>query len=165
MPWLDMLDGLSVVGTFLGTLLAMRIERHELLDHETRARLYEAIQEDPGQHLRELKRSLALAHGTLLHHLRMLERGRLVSSFKDGMYRRFYVRGTAPQDARGASTRDRLAAAIRAEPGRSVSELAEALDRSPSTIHHHLEALTAKGRGRKIREGQRVAVYPASSHA
>lgn len=141
--------------------LYTRLARSELLDHDTRAEIYNHLDEHPGTHLRQLKRELDLKHGTLLHHLQMLEDQEMIRSVKDGMYRRFYLSEDAPTHGGTPSTRERVERAILAEPGTTNQAIAEALDEQASTIHYHVDSLVEEDRVRKEREGRKVRLYPS----
>lgn len=142
-----------------------RLARSELLDHDTRAAIYNHLDENPGTHLRQLKRDLDLKHGTLLHHLKMLEDQEMIRSVKDGMYRRFYRIEDAPQHGGTPSTRERVERAILSEPGTTNQAIAETLDEQASTIHYHVDRLVDEDRVRKDRDGREVRLYPSEEWA
>jgi len=145
--------------------LYTRLARSELLDHDTRAAIYTHLEDDPGTHLRQLKRELDLKHGTLLHHLQMLEDQGIIRSVKDGMYRRFYHVEDAPTGGGTPSTRERVERAILAEPGTTNQAIADALDEEPSTVHYHVDQLVDEDRVARDREGRQVRLYPSDEWA
>lgn len=182
-PWVIALGGLTVsAGAGVGVAfrfhqgfrwwwikvlapLYTRLARAELLDHDKRDAIYQHVDENPGIHVRQLQRELELKNGTMFHHLRMLEDQDMVRSVEDGMYRRYYLTGQAPDDAGTPSTAQRVARAIVADPGSTNQQLAEALDVEPSTVHYHVDNLAEEGRVRKERDGRKVRLYPAGDEA
>lgn len=140
--------------------LYTRLARTELLDHETREAIHDHLEEQPGAHLRAIKRELGLAHGTLLHHLKMLEDQGLIRSVKDGMYRRFYLAGEEQVAEPTASTRDRVAGLIFEHPGITNEEIARRLETQPNRTHYHVSNLLDDGEIRRRRDGRKVRLYP-----
>ena len=66
----------------------------------------------------------------------------------------------APLDAR--QVRERILAAVRAEPGLTVGDLQRALQVSQGTLHYHLLRLRAYGEVTCVPSGRRRLVFPAS---
>lgn len=143
--------------------LYTRLARDEILENGTREALYGHIEAHPGAHLRGLKEELGLHHGTLLHHLQVLEQQRYVKSVRDGMYRRYYVTGAAPRVEGADPTAEEVHRRVVAAPGITNREIADALGKRPSLIHYHLARLEERGRVRREREGRVVRVFPAEA--
>lgn len=134
-------------------------ERTDVLNHDTRAELYETIVDRPGLHLSGLSDETDTPLSTLRHHVRELEEEDVVFSTKIRGKRRYY-----PARVEGVE----LAAALEDEPtgavldalGRigpaTVSELADELDRDPSTVSHHLSRLADEGLVERERVNQSV---------
>ncbi len=89
---------LTTGGRALGTsrlgplLLAAysRLRGQDVLHLESRKRVLDLVQAQPGIHFRELLRKSRLGSGTLHYHLSVLERERLLTSRRDGMRKRYY---------------------------------------------------------------------------
>ncbi len=118
---------------------------------EARKKTFEAIEDNPGLHLRELERKLDIPLGTIRYHLRVLEKRELVIVRTEGKYKRYYAKGDIDR-----SDKDRLAV-LRKELPRTIilflmefpdsihGDLTEALAVAPSTISYHLKRLMDDG--------------------
>lgn len=67
------------------------MRREEVLEYETRRRLYHLIEDEPGLHMRELERRSAIPLSTLRHHLRYLQEHRLVDVVEDKNVSRYFA--------------------------------------------------------------------------
>lgn len=132
----------------------------EPLEHDTRATLYERIQSDPGVYLSAVAEDdrLDAGFGTVRYHLKILEREGLIESEKVDGKRRYYPIGAEP-DALALAMDEETPAAIletlRQEP-KTVSAIADVVDRAPSTVTHHLDSLEADDLVVREREGEAV---------
>lgn len=133
-----------------GAGLFSRIEGPRLLEHRGRAALVQAIEAEPGVHLRELARRTGIAEGALRHHLRKLEDAGLILGRPLGGYLCYFLPAAAT--AAGAGT----AAAARSDGARKVlaaieggatgvRAIAAATGLAPSTVSHHLGRLREAG--------------------
>lgn len=144
--------------------LYSRISRDELLEHPKRAAIYEAIEDEPGIHLSELSRELDLSWGTLLHHLRKLEKADLVTSDEAQGKRCFFLPGQVSSEERSIlpalenEKARRIAEFYLDNPGASQSEAAEDLGYSPALISWHLSKLEDAGVVERERVGRRQRV-------
>ncbi len=144
--------------------LYTRISRDELLDHPARQAIYAKIEQDPGVHLSELSRELDTSWGTLLHHLRKLEKANLVTSEKANGKRCFFLPGEVTdveQEILPALENEKarsIAEFYAANPGASQSEAAETLELSASLVSWHLQRLEEAGVVHREREGRRQRV-------
>ena len=68
------------------------IRKSDVLQLDTRRRIYELILSSPGFHFREIKRKLDLKIGVLEYQLDILEKQELIVRKKDGYYTRYFVR-------------------------------------------------------------------------
>ncbi|MBS3816301.1 MAG: winged helix-turn-helix transcriptional regulator [Candidatus Thermoplasmatota archaeon] len=117
------------------------------LELEARKKTYEAIDENPGVHLRELDRKLDIPLGTLRYHLRVLEKKDMIVSKKESKYKRYYARGEVQKEDK------ELLSTLRKElprtiilflleyPGSTHKEICSALAVSGSTLSYHLKKL------------------------
>ncbi|MHB1260888.1 MAG: ArsR family transcriptional regulator [Thermoplasmatota archaeon] len=147
--WPALKSAMSGAGTG-GAGLFSRIEDSRLLDHKGRAAIVQAIEAEPGVHLRELARRTGQAEGALRHHLRKLEAAGLVVARPLGGYLCYFAPAAASAAGAGAS------AAARSEGARKVlaamqggatgvREIAAATGLAPSTVSHHLGRLREAG--------------------
>ena len=108
------------------------MRREEVLEYETRRRLYQLIESEPGLHMRELERRTGIPLGTLRHHLRYLEEHGLVDLVEDKNVTRYFA-SVLPEEA------DRRAlAALRQEALRRV--LLYVLTRGGSASYQDIQA-------------------------
>lgn len=135
-----------------------RYDGSDPLEHEGRAVVFEAITETPGIYLSAMSEHTELSLSALRHHLRVLEREQLVMSAKIRGKRRFYPAAAERVELAAALNDEATANVINAlsHGPTSVSELAEALDRDPSTVTHHLQRLNADGIVQRNRSGRVV---------
>lgn len=61
------------------------------LNQSTRQQIYDVILQNEGIHLREICRTLDRRMGVIQYHIYVLESANLISSMKDGRYKRFFV--------------------------------------------------------------------------
>lgn len=128
------------------------MRREEVLEYETRRRVFRLIEDEPGLHLRELERRSGVPLSTLRHHLRYLEEHGLVDAEDDRNLTRYFARTLVePRD------RDALAA-LRQEALRRVllfvlakggqathKEISEGIGAPPSTLAVYLAQLVKRG--------------------
>jgi predicted transcriptional regulator len=132
------------------------------LELESRRDIYQYVAANPGVHFRALVAALDYAQGTIQYHLRWLESHDLVTASEDGTYTRYYATGEfddADRAILNALRREharRIVAHLAADGALSTADLAERLDRSPSTVSWHLSKLTEEGLLTKERDGRRV---------
>lgn len=139
-----------------------RIARDEILENGTREAIVGYVEANPGAHLRGLERELGLQHGTLLHHLRVLESQRYLRSARDGMYRRFYTQGQGAEPVPEDLGR-RVLLFVQQHPGTTNTEVAGAVGRRPSLVYYHLQRLAGEGLLRKERAGHVVRLFAEPS--
>jgi predicted transcriptional regulator len=129
-----------------------RMSGPAVLEQATRERIYGHIQAKPGVHYRSLLRDLAMANGTLAHHLRALERERLIRLERRGLKLRFYPAGLPPAEAAPDPEAEPLLPKqaallefVRANPGTSQARVATALGVSRQALHYHVHGLAERG--------------------
>ena len=150
--------------------LYTRLARPDVLGHEDREKLYQLVEKTPGIHFHALQRDLAWNTGTLTYHLRVLEKHGFVVSRRDGLYRRFYLQGSAPRkevfENQGPSgLRADVLEAIRNRHGMSQSDLALALGANKQTVNYHVKALERQGVIRLEKRGRETFLYPSEAPA
>ncbi|HEV8360731.1 MAG TPA: helix-turn-helix domain-containing protein [Candidatus Thermoplasmatota archaeon] len=160
-------------GLLLVPPLYHRLQRHRLLDHEGRARLFRIISERPGIHIEELARLTGMSRSTAVYHLRLLERHAHVLAMGARKSVHYYPNNGGQEPRRReqlallASPRVRSVAHVIAErPGVARNELAPAAGITLSTLSWHLGRLVAAGlvEDRPLDGGQR-GLFPAAGLA
>lgn len=135
-----------------------RYDDADPLEHETRAAIYEQIEDDPGVFLTELSEAVDVPTSTLRYHLRILEHENLIASRTVNGKRRYASVGVDPDELDVALDDDATATVLEAvahEPD-SVSGLADRLDLDPSTVTHHLQRLDEADLVERERDGRSV---------
>ncbi|MHA1129691.1 MAG: winged helix-turn-helix transcriptional regulator [Candidatus Helarchaeota archaeon] len=94
---LQVSNGLILSAFFIYFIIATNVQDYNLfpsqakLNQSTRQKIYELIESNEGIHLREICRLLDKKMGVIQYHVHILENSNLVSSMKDGRYKRFFV--------------------------------------------------------------------------
>ena len=130
-----------------------RFDDTDPLENETRRRLYEEIELEPGISLAELDERTDCSRSTIRYHVRVLSRETMLESALVFGNRRLVATEGEPATDDSPSSTLTARAAVRDETLRDVLEaiadtedatgvrLADRLDRDPSTVAHHLERL------------------------
>lgn len=141
------------------------MDRDEVLALGTRRRVYRAIEDRPGMHLRALARLLEMPLSTLRHHLRYLEDHGLIVAEKDGQYARYF-----PTRTLSAEDKEVLSVLRREKPRRILIELLDqqgeawyqdllsALGYPSSTLGLYLKELIDRGLVDRVPAG-RTSLY------
>ncbi|WP_435159441.1 helix-turn-helix domain-containing protein [Haladaptatus sp. DFWS20] len=135
-----------------------RYDDSDPLEHEVRCALFERIERTPGLYLSELDARMDVSLSTIRHHLRVLEREEMITGTKVRGKRRFYPDDDGVELAAALAdgpTAAVLDAVARREPA-SGGELADELNRDPSTVTHHLKRLEADGLVERERDGRTI---------
>ena len=120
-----------------------------ILQLEARRRIFEAIKEFPGIHMRELQRRTGMALGTLRYQLRFLEKHGLIVEKREGRLVTYYPAKEREVDARDkkylAILRQELPRLIvlhlMMHPYSTHGEMKGPFNISPSTLSYHLKRL------------------------
>lgn len=144
---------------FLGLLGYQRYDDSDPLAHDGRARIHRCITTREGAYLSEVARATGTPLSTVRYHLRVLEHEGLVTTRKV-LGKRWYVPVGADRPELDLALDDGPAGTVLETladggPG-SVSDLAERLDRDPSTVTHHLSRLEEAGLVERERDGPAV---------
>lgn len=141
---------LAVLGVLGGLAGGVKhVTPDNALDNESRAALYDTIQDQPGIHLRELARDQDMNVTSATWHVKKLEDVGLVRSTKLDGYKVFYPSeggrqaeriGVAMNALRNDNAR-RLLEHVLDNPGSYQREIAEALDLNHATVRWHLKKL------------------------
>lgn len=75
---------------FLFLPLFAKLRKKHPLESKMRELIYEYIELYPGENYTAIKKTLGLANGTLVYHLKVLKKADLIKSVSEGRYKRFY---------------------------------------------------------------------------
>jgi predicted transcriptional regulator len=126
----------------------------EVLELDTRRRIYDIIRKHPGVHMRELERLTGYSVALVKYHLGQLEKYDFVSSMEEGGYRRYFLK---ERDLRLTVAQKRKLGVMRREiplrivlflirnPHSKHKDIHEKLGLAPSTISFHLKKLITEG--------------------
>lgn len=146
--------------------LYSRISKDAVLAHGSRENIYRLVQEHPGIHAHEVAERLDLAWGTAIHHLRLLEQNGLLTAYRDGRYKRFFVVGDQRLQQKEAvgllrnDTARRIVQAVAERPGLIQKDVCDALGVSSSLATWHLQRLAEAGLVIAQRRGRVVHYEP-----
>jgi predicted transcriptional regulator len=124
----------------------MRSNQTEILELESRRKVYEAVRQNAGGHMREIQRASGMSFGMVSYHLSFLERHNLIKEERDGNYVRYYPITIDINDEkllgllRQRSVRTILLFIVTHE-GCSHQEISSGVNLSPSTTTWHLKKL------------------------
>jgi predicted transcriptional regulator len=152
----------GTLGRLSRVVLPLGYSRHDdsdPLDHETRQTLFEAVERSPGVNLSTLADESDASLSTVRHHLRILEEEHLLVSERIRGQRRYFPSNESDPALLAALDDTATQPVLRelAQSGSaSVSDLADALGRDPSTISHHVSRLEDDGLVERERDGRSV---------
>lgn len=170
----SVLGGLATVAVSRGAMHGLglrgysRIQDDEVLDHPVRARVYEAVQAQPGAMLEDLAGGLEVSRSAVEHHLRKLASAGLVTLERRRRRVHAFETGTVEPEQREAlallaTDTARRALGVVAERPRGVRELGRALGVSASTASYHVANLQEAGLVEARREGPLKRLEPTSA--
>lgn len=146
--------------------LYTRLKKPDILDNDVRNRVYDIIRDNPGISAREVHRRSEQSWGTVVYHLRQLERHHLVVSRALGRTRNYYenhgkYKGMEAQLACLQSDRAlALARAIVAQPGITQEALSEVSGFPQPTTSYYVRKLKQAGLVEERREGRYARYLP-----
>jgi len=131
-------------------LNGVRSNQAEVLDLESRRKIYELVRQHAGGHMREIQRASGLSFGMISYHLSYLVKYNLIKEEKDGNYVRYYPVSIDIKDEkllallRQRSVRTILLIVVLHE-GCSHQEISTGVGLSLSTTTWHLKKLIDNG--------------------
>ena len=140
------------------TPLYTRLEKEKILKHETRGRIREKIENDPGIHYNELKKYLKINNGALAYHLQVLEREKFIQSKNVGRFKYFFP-ATMKLPKRFFKMNEIQKIIFKKlikSPGISQKKLAEEIGSSTSTVNYNIRILHEKGIISIIKEENKI---------
>ena len=118
---------------------------------ENRQLIHDYILKNPGSHLRMIERGLDINLGTLRHHLKHLEKERMISSRMEENRKLYFVAGKMGASHKTISSllqqkrfRDIILTTI-TTPGLTHKEIAGKLSLKPSTLSKYIKVLEERG--------------------
>lgn len=151
---------------FAAAALYTRLKKPDILDNDVRSHIYDIIRQNPGISARAVHRESAQSWGTVVYHLRQLERHHLVVSRALGRTRNYYenhgkYKGMEVQLACLQSDRAlALARAILAQPGITQEQLAVATGFPQPTTSYYVRKLKQAGLVEEQRDGRYAKYQP-----
>ena len=143
-----------------------RVQKDAVLEHAKREELYNFIKSNQGPSFSDLRRSLELSNGNLIHHLRILEMQGYVSGQRDGFRKRFYVRGPKIVATTYLTrTQQQLVDVVGAHPGLTQKELSGLVGLPRELVFYHTKQLALKGRLEIRQDGNRRRYWVRSGTA
>ncbi len=146
---------------FLSLLVPLytKLRKRNVLDNYERGRIYQYIEMNPGEHYSQIKRDLSLPNGSLVYHLRVLEKASKIKSRPDGRFKRFYTLDTripVPNGGVLSEVQKRIVDAVKDVPGVTQKEIAALLGVHQSSINYQMGRLEERGLIRSERKGRKV---------
>jgi len=111
-----------------------------VLENETRRRIYMHLLRSPGDHYRGIMRALGIGNGNLSYHMQVMEKARTVKVRRTAGRTRFYPADMNPGPAQ-TDLRRSLMFTIATSPGVSDRELSAEYERSVRWIRENLVVL------------------------
>jgi predicted transcriptional regulator len=125
--------------------------KEEVITLENRKTIYTYIRDNPGQHLREISRSLNIQLGTLRYHLLYLEKKGVILGEKEKNLKVYFVAGELSSRDKNLAPllqqkrfRDIILVVI-INPRLTHLEISTKLSINPSTLSKYLNILEARG--------------------
>ena len=138
-------EGLS---RFVAVFRYGRRDGSDPLEHETRSRIAELVTDSPGISMSELATDLDTPLSTIRHHLKVLERERVLNSQKIRGNRRLFPVGTENEELVAALEKESSAAIIETLQRygtATVGDIVDEVETSYSTVSYHLSKLADEG--------------------
>ncbi|HEX9816968.1 MAG TPA: helix-turn-helix domain-containing protein [Candidatus Thermoplasmatota archaeon] len=132
-----------------------RLKKNELLDHETREEIVEAITSSPGRTAASVRKALGLSRTTFFYHLRRLEQEGLVRVARRGAQLYLETPAIFAGRTEPATVEARIFRAAVEAPGMAAADYARMLQLHERTVRHHLLSLERRGELRSERASAR----------
>ena len=135
-----------------------RVDTDGVLDQPTRSAVYGAIEAEPGTDLGSIAASVGVTKSTVRYHVDVLREAGLVA-FADVAGALRFAPAEADPELAGVLNADGMGTvltAVAANEPTSVTAVAAATDRAPSTVSYHLSTLEERGFVDRERSGEAV---------
>jgi WD40 repeat protein/DNA-binding Lrp family transcriptional regulator len=140
---------------FLFLPLFAKLRKKHPLENKMREIIYEYIELYPGENYTAIKKTLGLANGTLVYHLKILMKENLIKGVSEGRYKRFYpiesdkLDKTKIYEDKGTQMltelQKKIIEKIGEEPEISQVEVAKSLGVSRQLVNYHITKLVKAG--------------------
>ncbi len=140
---------------FLFLPLFAKLRKKHPLENKMRELIYEYIELYPGENYTAIKKTLGLANGTLVYHLKILTKENLIRAVSEGRYKRFYPIESDKLDKsklyehKGTQMltdlQMKIIEKIGEEPEISQIEVAKSLGVSRQLVNYHISKLVKAG--------------------
>jgi predicted transcriptional regulator len=136
-----------------------RKSHSDILDLESRRKIYDLVRQYAGYHMREIQRASGMPFGTVSYHLSYLQKHHLIREERDGNHLRYYPLTMDIHNERIlALLRQRsvrnILFSIMAHDGCSHQDIVSSIHLSPSTTTWHLKKLLDSDIIRSERRGK-----------
>ncbi|MDP6155405.1 MAG: winged helix-turn-helix transcriptional regulator [Candidatus Thermoplasmatota archaeon] len=113
--------------------------------NSNRRAIFNCILENPGVHYSKIRRETGLAAGVITHHVRELERKRLIQSHCGKYLKRFYPFGMTISCEPLSARQSEVVEVISRRTFSSTREIAEELGKTRQAVIYHLKNLATLG--------------------
>jgi len=148
--------------SILGLPLYSKIEKDEILNQPNRKKIFTCLLVNPGINLTKIHREMNLGYGTLVHHLSILEKEKLITSEKTMGLITFYPRTAKNHADEGKNdfllspSQTQIYDFLKQRNSASRKNVQEALHMNPKTLGYHLHKLKKGGFIEQIGRGKYV---------
>ena len=125
-----------------------KLSKKDITGNILREGIIKAVDINPGITFIEIMKQLNMKNGTLVYHLGILEREKIIVTKKDGRYRRFYPMKRKIPDGKNTPfsfQEIRILKIIMEKPGINTKTICEILHMSRQVMEHHLNGLVDGG--------------------
>lgn len=150
-----------------GITLLSRIPANQIMKNGSRQTIHDIVASDPGVSLNEIVERVGLSRNAVAYHLAVFESEKVMSSVKDGKYRRYFINGGAyvngAKNVVAAIKNEKTLDVIRyitEHPGVIQKDVCSAVGTSPSATSWHIRRLEKVGLVEKQREANMVRYNP-----
>ena len=129
-----------------------RFNGKDLLENDTRRKIYECIRTNPGIHMRGIGKKTDITLGTLRYHIGMLQKSHAIATVEDRGYTHYYENsGTYSTEEQqvlkhlqNATTR-KILRVLATHPSATRTDIAESVGIAGSTVTWHMKRLAEDG--------------------
>jgi predicted transcriptional regulator len=142
-----------------------KLRKDDILDNKLRDQILTLIKTEPGIHASDIARRVEAGWGTIVYHLSVLERSKMVSSLVDGRHKRFFPIGIVDFSRRGQiavlrnTTTKTIFEMIANDPGVIQGVIANRSELSVPAAIWHLRRLEEAGLVGRAKDGRRVHYF------
>ncbi len=169
-PWMYILSIFIIGALALSYWLFARLDRKEALDG-VRLDIYRYINDNPGEHLANITKSLDLGLSSVRYHLSVLEGMDKIVCHKNGKYKRYYVNQNGYSRYTNGNGYKHIMSALKNNTARKIvkflisnpesnqKHVSESLRLHPSTVNWHAKRLKDAEIISKSKKGKEIVYY------